>query len=332
MLRLHHGHQPQKTLLARAITRGTPPPALLFAGPAGVGKFGLARAVAAVLNCQSPVAADGLAIDACGACRSCDRIARGVHVDVFRVEPDERQSIKIDVVREVLARTGFRPFEGRRRVVLIRDAEALEVPAQNALLKSLEEPPPATVFILTTAVPTLLLPTVLSRCVRLRFARLSEHDVAAVLERDFEHSAADARAAAALAGGSIERALALSSSDVEVLRQTALTLLGKAGAPAAARLQAASLVAGKDRPRDEVALVLRIAASLVRDVELLNAGGDARTLANPGHAASLEPLRARYAGARARDAFAVLDRGATALGRPHFAGPKVVSEWVAMNI
>ena len=75
-----------------------------------------------------------------------------------------------------------------------------------------------------------------------------------------------------------------------------------------------------------------MAASLVRDLELLNAGGDRRTLANPGLAADLEPLRLRYSGARARDAYAVLDRGAIALGRPHFAGPKVVSEWVVMNI
>jgi DNA polymerase-3 subunit delta' len=287
--------------------------------------------VAAVLNCQSPITDGELAIDACGACRSCDRIARGVHVDLFTVEPDERQSIKIDVVRDVLARTGFRPFEGRRRAVLIRDAEALEVPAQNALLKSLEEPPPATVFILTTAVPSALLPTVLSRCIRLRFGLLSERDVEAVLVRDVELTPDEARATAALAGGSIGQALALASTDLQVLRETALTLLSKAGAPAAARLQAAALVVGKDRPRDEVALVLRMAASLVRDIELVNAGADA-TLANPGLADDLAPLLARYAGARARDAFAVLDRGAIALGRPHFAGPKVVSEWIAMSI
>jgi DNA polymerase-3 subunit delta' len=327
------GHRQQVTLLSRAVSRGTLPPTLLFAGPGGVGKFAIARTVAAMLNCQAPIAGEGgLAVDACGACRSCDRIARGVHVDVFTIEPDERESIKIDVVRDVLSRTGFRPFEGRRRVVIIRDADALEHAAQNALLKSLEEPPPATVFILTTAVPASLLPTVLSRCMRLRFGRLSERDVETVLAGDFEFSPADARAAAALAGGSVEQALELGSTNLAVLRETALTLLGKAGAPAAARLQAASLVIGKDRPRDEVALVLRMAASMLRDIELLNAGGDPRTLANPGLAGDLTPLMAKYTGDRARDAFAVLDRGRIALGRPHFAGPKVVSEWVAMQI
>ena len=119
-----------------------------------------------------------LPIDACGKCRACDRIARGVHVDVIVLEPDDRASIKIDVVRDMLSRTGYRPFEGRRRVVLIRDADTLDQESQNALLKSLEEPPPGTMFILTTAVPGMLLPTVRSRCMRLRFGRLTAAEMA----------------------------------------------------------------------------------------------------------------------------------------------------------
>src|SRR5688572_31412334 len=114
------GHRRLATLLARAIERESLPPTLLFAGPAGVGKWAVARAAAQAVNCLQPVRLAPNGVDACGRCRACDRIARGVHVDVIAMEPDDRASIKIDVVREVLGRTSFRPFEGKRRLVLIR--------------------------------------------------------------------------------------------------------------------------------------------------------------------------------------------------------------------
>ena len=93
------GHRHLTTLIARAIDRESLPPTLLFAGPSGVGKWAVARAAAQAVNCPERVkpAATDLATDACGKCRACDRIARGVHVDVIAVEPDERASIKIDL-------------------------------------------------------------------------------------------------------------------------------------------------------------------------------------------------------------------------------------------
>src|SRR4029079_15019964 len=100
------GHRRLTMLLARAIERESLPPTLLFAGPSGVGKWAVARATAQAINCLEPVKSSGdLVVDACGKCRSCDRIARGVHVDVIMLEPDDRASIKIDVVRDVLSRT-----------------------------------------------------------------------------------------------------------------------------------------------------------------------------------------------------------------------------------
>jgi DNA polymerase-3 subunit delta' len=330
------GHRRLTTLLSQAIERRTLPPTLMFVGPGGVGKHRVARTVASVLNCLAPVAgAGGLAVDACGKCRSCDRIARGVHVDVLTLEPDDRASIKIDVVREVLSGTAFRPFEGRRRVVVIADADTLEPAAQNALLKSLEEPPPSTGFLLTTAVPGLLLPTVRSRCMRLRFGRLTEGEVVEVLTRDHEFSARDASAAAALADGSVGLALALGSTDLALIHETALLLLRQTAgnATTAARLQAAGTLAApsrKDRPREEVALVLRAVASMLRDIELLNSGGDRHVLANPGLSDELHGLTRAFAGERARDAFASIDRAIMALDRN--AGTKVVSDWVATQL
>jgi DNA polymerase-3 subunit delta' len=331
------GHRSQTKLLSQAIARDTLPPTLLFAGPAGVGKFVVARAVAAAVNCLSPIRNEGgFAVDACGACRACDRVGRGVHVDVLILQPDERASIKIDVVRDVLERTSFRPFEGRRRVVIIRDADTLEPAAQNALLKSLEEPPPTTAFVLTTAVPSALLPTVRSRCMRLRFGRLTEREVADVLVRDHDIAEDEARAAASLADGRVGEALALGSSDVAVLREAALLLLQQAArTPAvASRLQAAAVVSTggsrKDRPREEVALFLRLLSSMIRDLELLNSGGERSAMANPVVADELSALKRDYAGDRARDAFAAVDRAILALERN--AGTKVVSEWLAVQL
>lgn len=332
------GHRRQTALVARALDRGTLPPTLLFAGPMGVGKWRVAVATAQALNCLEPQRSPGepLAMDACGTCRACERIARGIHVDVIVVEPDEKASIKIDVVRDVLSRTSYRPFEGKRRVVLVRDADTLEPQAQNALLKSLEEPPPATVFIMTTAVPGALLPTVRSRSMMLRFGRLTADEVSAVLVRDHEHTEAEARAVAALADGSVGQALSLASSDVAVLRETALLLLRQTAgrADVQGRLQVAGAVTGgpskKDRSREEIAVVLRLTASMLRDIEAINSGADPRVLANPIVAADLRAIARDFAGDRAREAFVAVDRALFALDRN--AGPKVVTEWLSMQI
>jgi DNA polymerase-3 subunit delta' len=331
------GHRRLTTLLARAIERESLPPTLLFAGPPGIGKWAVARATAQAVNCLEPVRtpAEHLAIDACGRCRACDRVARGVHVDVITMAPDERASIKIDVVRDVLGRTSFRPFEGKRRLVMIREADTLEPQAQNSLLKSLEEPPPGTLFILTTAVPGALLPTVRSRCMRLRFGRLTSAEVSAALMRDHEHSETEAREAAPLADGSIGQALALADNDLTSLRDAALLLLRHTAGrgDAHSRVQAASALYGgakKERSREDLAVVLRLMASMLRDLEAINAGADRGVLANPVLAGDLESLARAFTGDRARDAFGAVDRALTALERN--AGTKVVAEWLAVQV
>jgi DNA polymerase-3 subunit delta' len=341
------GHRRLTALIARAIERESLPPTLLFAGPSGVGKWAVARATAQTVNCLQPVKpahlrqgyggqAEQLPLDACGKCRACDRIARGVHVDVIALQPDDKASIKIDLVREVLSHTSFRPFEGRKRLVLIREADALEPASQNALLKSLEEPPPGTLFILTTAVPGALLPTVRSRCMRLRFGRLTSAEVASALMRDHDYSEAEAREAAPLADGSIGQALALIDNDLSMFRDLAMGLLQQSAtrADTQSRVQAASALhtggSRKERTREDVAIVLRLMASMLRDLEAINAGADRAVLANPLLSGHLETLARAYSGDRARTAFGAVDRALTALERN--AGTKVVTEWLAVQM
>jgi DNA polymerase-3 subunit delta' len=330
------GHARQLPLLSRAIARETLPPSLLLAGPAGVGKRRIAVAMAEAINCLQPRASGPLERDACGECASCRRIARGVHPDVILVEPGDTGSIKIEQVRDVIDRAGYRPFEGRRRVVIVDDADALVPPAQNALLKTLEEPPSASVFILISSMPDALLGTVRSRCTRLRFAVLTAAEVAEALIREHGYAEADARAAAADADGSIGRALEARSVDLTDARATARRLLEQTARTTdqAARVNMAKdLTGGKGSAaseRERLAVLLRVTASLLRDLSLLSHHGDPASLANADLEADLSRLAASYDGDRTTRAFAAVDEALVALERN--ASPKVVADWLLLRL
>src|SRR3954471_5667143 len=214
------GHRPVLDLLSRAIVRQTLPPSLVFAGPGGVGKRTTAVALAQALNCERELNGD-----ACGTCGPCTRIARGVHADILVIEPGDSGSITVDQVREAIDRTAYRPFEGRKRVVIVDEADRLVGPAQNALLKTLEDPPAASMFVLVTGRPDLLLPTVRSRCQQLRFGPLAPADVADVLIREHDMGSGEAHAAAAASDGSIGRALEGGADEVVEARDAAARLL-----------------------------------------------------------------------------------------------------------
>jgi len=330
------GHRRLVALLSRAVAQQTLPPSLLFAGARGVGKRRTALALAEALNCPEPVAPGGLSRDACGVCASCRRIARGVHPDVLVVEPGDSGSIKIEQIRDVVDRAGYRPFEGRRRVVIIDDADAMAAPAQSALLKTLEEPPPASVFVLISAIPDALLPTVLSRCPRLRFGELSAAEVAEALMRDHQYEEADARATAADADGSIGRALAAGSSDVAEARELARQVLeqtARSGDPSR-RLDVARQLtpAGRATPveRAELSACLRALASLLRDIGLLTASGDTTALANADLAPQLRALTSAYDGDRTVRAYAAVDQALAAINSN--VSPKVVADWLVLQL
>ena len=322
------GHRRLLQLTARAAGRGTLPPALVFGGPEGVGKRRAAVALAQIVNCAAPAGA----ADACGVCASCTRIARGVHPDVLIVEPGDSGSIKIDQVRDVIERSVYRPFEGRRRVVIVDEADAMASEAQNALLKTLEEPPASSMFVLVTCRPDVLLPTVRSRCQRLRFGRLSAAEVASVLERDHGYAPDAARAAAAAADGSVGRALEGSSDEYTDAREAAAALLTGVASTVdpRGRLDAARGLAGGAPDREGLARRLRAAASILRDLGILLSRADERGLAN----ADLKPLLARlvkaFDGARTLRAFSAIDRALDALDRN--ASPKIVADWVALQL
>jgi len=331
------GHRRLIALLARAVAQDRVPPSLLLAGPQGVGKRKVAQALAEALNCLEPVTtADGSGRDACGTCGACGKIARGMHPDAIVIEPGETGSIKIEQVRDVIDRAQYRPFEGRRRVVIIDQADALVPQAQNALLKTLEEPPSASVFILVSSVPDTLLQTVRSRCPRLRFAPLLPADVVSVLVRDHGYAQTDAVAAAADADGSVGRALVAQAADVTAARDTAQALLAETArrADPQRRIEAAKLLApakgAAGSERDQLAACLRILSSLLRDLGAIASSADARLIANTDIEPDLQRLSASWDADRSSRAFAAVDRALAALDRN--ASPKIVADWLVLQI
>jgi DNA polymerase III subunit delta' len=341
------GHRSTLALVARAIDRGTLPPCLIFSGPVGVGKRSVAIAVAQAINClnvqRQSTASDGaastFAIDACGACPSCRRIARGIHPDVQTIAPGDTGAIKIDEIRDVLRQVGFRPFEGRRRVVIVDDAEALGREAQNALLKTLEEPPPGSMIVLVTAQPGLLLATVRSRCPTVRFGALDVADLSRWLMTHEGLGEPQARSVAAMSGGSLAAARhsAGAASGAEAYRTAAQRVLERvAGATDARdRLDSTREITGKGRgtgasERDALGHHLHAMAALLRDVSLVAANADRAAVANVDLMPALEALAPAFDRDRSINAFAAIDRALEALD--YNASPKTVADWIVLQI
>jgi DNA polymerase-3 subunit delta' len=339
------GHRRILDLLARSIAGATLPPSMIFAGPEGVGKRLVAQAVAQSLNCTAPMTrvegqaprGAGLIFDACGECAACKRIARWAHSDVLLVAPGETGSIKIEQVRDLIDRTIYRPFEGRRRVTIIDEADALASAAQNALLKILEEPPSLSIFILVTSRPDALLPTVRSRCAQIRFARLSPADVAAVLEHQHRYTRRDALAVAAASDGSVGRALNAQADEFSEARGDAEALLQSTRTRSDARTRverAKDLAKGGGGPaaaeREYLALRLQALSSLARDLGLLASGADSHLLANVDLRDELAALATSFDGPRALSLFSAVDRAQSALDRN--VSPKVVADWLALQV
>jgi DNA polymerase-3 subunit delta' len=205
------GHDSQKNLLRRAVAEGRVSHSYIFSGLDGLGKRLVALGFAKILNCLKPQSQRSTNSDtgACD-CNSCRKIDKGIHPDVFVIEYKGLRDIKVDQIREdVEERLYFKPFEGRCKVAIVDEADRMSNSAQNAFLKTLEEPPNESVIILLTSSPQSLLPTIRSRCQPLRFECIPIELIVEELKTRRGLSGEESDLIALLSEGSLGRALTL---------------------------------------------------------------------------------------------------------------------------
>ena len=288
------GHDRIKGLLQDALRKGRLPGALLFTGPEGVGKRTVALAAARARLC------DAQSGEACNACPPCNRTAKGLHPDLFVLEPEGTtvKSIKIEPVRDLVREIVALPFESRARAFVIDDAHLVTEQAQNALLKSLEEPPATSHVMLVTAAPQALLTTIRSRCQTLRLGGLPASLLEGYLRDRQGLGPEEARLRAALANGSLAAALAFEAGTYQELRDGLLGLLERLPRLGAIeRMQEAESLADAD----DVGETLTALRTLLRDVAALSVGAPHESVLNADVVARLMALAAGPLGGRAAE-------------------------------
>jgi DNA polymerase-3 subunit delta' len=243
------GHERAKALLQAAIARDRLAHAYLFHGTNRIGKRLLAIRLAQALLCDD---AGALSLrDGCGLCRSCRQIDAHIHPDFTVIRPDPEQAnpqVKIEQIREIEQHLIYRPLIGNRKICLIDDADRLTIGAANALLKTLEEPPDHSLFLLITSRPSALPVTIRSRCqaIRLTPPARTQIEAAVILRRNLPP--ADARFLAILSEGQLGRALEWDVEEEKTRREELTSLLTPPGLRSAgAVLTTAETLAKSDR-------------------------------------------------------------------------------------
>ena len=287
------GHDSAIRHLKRALQDGLVSHAYIIEGSKGVGKRTLADAFIHALLCENPHAdADG--VDSCGTCDNCVLLDHGNHPDVIYLRPEEgKKAISVQQIRAgLVSDIEVYPYRSASKVYVIENADQLGIPAQNAMLKTIEEPPAYAVVLLLCENAASLLPTILSRCVKISLQPLPGELVeTALTSRGISRE--DAGIYASFAQGCLGQALALSQDETFAsLRSDLFTFLGKI--PHASPLdvlKGASLFSDYKASEDTIFDLLEI---WQRDVSVFHETGDASLLLCRDHADDIKAVSAYY--------------------------------------
>ncbi len=293
---------------------------MLFTGPPGVGKVTAAGSLARLINCETPGKTDS-----CGVCISCRRFDSGNHPDFEMIEA-EGSVIKIEQIREFNRKLGFPPAAGDRRVCVVRQAGSMTDEAANSFLKTLEEPPPGNVIILTASEPGDLLPTIVSRCRRVAFGPVSMDHVVRVLTERTGLDPDSARLLAGMSGGSPGRAISMHGNGflerrlewLENLRRVREIPVHEVIALAVSLAESEKKRGKKPRAEGDdlsLSMMLEVWEYWYRDVLIAREGGPVGLLANPDFGARLKKQAERFTVEALLSAIEILDKARVDLMR-----------------
>lgn len=281
------GHERPIQLLQRAIAQDKVVHSYLFSGNEGIGKNLVALQFAKALNCLE----GDHRVDGCDRCSSCKKIDHHLHPDVTRIEP-EGQTLKVEQVREILSALAYRPYEGRRRVIILSAADRMAPHMSNTLLKTLEEPPLHTVIILIASSPRWILPTILSRCQSIRFNPLPTHLVSDWLRKERGLDDEEAHLLASLSEGSPGKALEIREEISGIPREELLR--GWIGSKSLTLEEKEVWIESLPQQREHLYLILEMAKTLLRDLVMMKTTAEGFRLIHSDLSEQMEAIAKRW--------------------------------------
>ncbi|WP_029687690.1 DNA polymerase III subunit delta' [Thermoanaerobacter sp. A7A] len=266
-----YGHEAVLNIFKNIISKNKISNAYLFVGEEGLGKRFMAEYFAMMINCKGEVEKP------CFRCSSCLKIVDKNHPDVFFIEPEEN-SIKVDTIRYITNEINIRPYEASKKIFIIDKADKMTVAAQNAFLKTLEEPPLYGLFILIASQQQELLPTIVSRCNIVRFNKESKNTIKNYLMLEHNISEKDAEVLSHIADGNFAQANKLTDNEYLNFRRETIQEIEKILTTKG--FEVIDEFEFFDKNKDNIEGILKIMLSYMRDLLVFKATKDVSLIKN----------------------------------------------------